>query len=149
MRFLFFCLLLFINVNAAEAHPVDRDEPPKPQFNMGDASEPFRSCHDNYWHARRVLNQQIVEYSTCLGRFQVLAAKYYGVDESVFTGNTNITEYWNVVPAHPVIDQWSSSNRVQYCEAQIDAAIATINGNNGFLVACYAGVDFFKFLLGF
>ena len=120
-------LLVLLAVNVAHAHPVDRDKAAQPQFNMGASGEPFRECHDNYWHERRTLVRDfMLEYAKCVGQVQAYRNLLYGEPYSATPGTPDIMNYWDVVPSHPIVDLWDQpSVRMFICQVETAAAEAT------------------------
>lgn len=127
------CFILLFSV-VALAHDVDRNQTPFPHLGLDDPE--FFQCHFDYWHCRRELNEQIRQYSECVGQARALHS-------ILRLGPVPILEeflnYWDVIPAHPIED---APGDVPHCKAHIVACEATFQPN--YLAACRAYVAFRK-----
>lgn len=124
-------LLILTVVTKANAH--DTDKPCNESEKIGDAcqwtygplyNETFRKLHFEYWHERRELQADIVDYAVCLGTVQAKEQARYG--QVVSQGSADVLNYWALIPAHPVIDHAIVNGPVEYfVRDSIKAARAT------------------------
>jgi hypothetical protein len=124
------CLIasVLLLTSLAKAHPADdactgNDNSThgcQPLYTRGNLKDPaFFAKHRTYWHHRRELNATIVRYAQCLGRVQERELVKYG--QVLSYGSPDILTYWDVIPAHPVLDEGT----IEFADASIEAAIAT------------------------
>lgn len=110
------------------AHPVDDPCPEGKKTTdgcqpvikeLGLANPEFFKAHKAYWHCRRELVvEDIVPYAKCIGKVQELQALLgLPVDE----GANGLLEYWDVIPAHPELDEPGNPEvprgQLEACEA--------------------------------
>lgn len=138
MRYLGLIFFCFISFTHAQAHPVDLPCPQggeacqEPAAHLGLNNPDFFECHRQYWHHRREVNETIRQYSECIG---AVNAHHYMRGWPPVAPQETVLNYWDVIPAHPVVDQAAN---LPYCQAQLDSAIFTDWLFSGWTEACKA-----------
>lgn len=151
---LFFAACLIL-VAQAFAHDLDRIDA-TPYAHTGLDEPEFKKIHDDYWHCRRELQTvEINSYVYCLGAVNALRESR---GEFALEGNKTIIDYWDAIPAHPVVDAAVANGfsenekkffviiennavkraptRLDYARAQLDACEISRKEFNTHVAAC-------------
>lgn len=115
----------------AVAHPVDNlCEPGKhtedgcqeatPGLHLEDPE--FFAAHKAYWHCRRNLNLMIRDYASCISEVRLLQTQLG--EPNRYVGNSDLLNYWSVIPAHPELDfpgeLWRPVQQKKACDDTCD-----------------------------
>lgn len=83
----------------------------------------FFAAHKGYWHSRRNLAVEIVDLGFCSGRRAELQETLSV--EPVNRGEGPLLHYWDVIPAHPELDELGTPLMVWRAQQQTIASEAT------------------------
>ena len=115
----FWILLLVLIPASALAHPADAPCPPgghtedgcQPIISSLQLDNPdFFAAHKAYWHCRRELVvDELMTVAKCVGG-NIEKARVLGEDYLPSGSESALIEYWNLIPAHPELDQLDSGD---------------------------------------
>jgi hypothetical protein len=139
VMFLVFSFLSFANI--ALAHDVDKTQKRVHHLNLDNPE--FFKLWFSYWHERRLLVTDMVDYARCVGEIKAL---YRVGGWAEFDGEeTAITGYWNVIPAVPLEENPKSFKNAK---KHIQAALDTRAQFQYHTENCYAYRDYLQWYLG-
>lgn len=147
LGFALLAIIIMIAGGRANAHPQDRDLINKNYSALGFNDPVFAECWFDYWHERRQFVLKTVEYAQCVGALEELVYQK-GYNPAVLNiVRHDILNYWEVIPAVPVleahaqlgptgIDPKNGASRLDYCKANVEAAVGAINDTETWLGHC-------------
>jgi hypothetical protein len=127
-----------VALSPAHAHDVDDQLVRKRYSDLGHDDPKFAQCWRDYWHFRREFVIETVKYGECVGQLRLLV-NHTGFNPALLgIIRQDILDYWNVIPAVPVLEQSArlgrygrddvnGATRYDYCKANIDAAKFSLN----------------------
>ena len=111
-------VLMLVVVSPVSAHPADRNA--SGLKHLGTTNVEFKTLHDSYWHERRLLVRQMVEYGKCVG--SVSDMEFLLGTTKHFKEEKGVTGYWDVIPANEIVDKPLDFKNA---ENKIKSALAT------------------------
>lgn len=131
--FIAFCFLT--TANLALAHDVDREQLRVKHLNLD--NDEFFDLWVSYWHERRELVNDMIEYAQCVGAIDGI---YRVAGFGHFTGaNQDILGYWNVIPAVPLE---TSPEDLENAKAHIEAGNVTRSIFGSHIISCQAYLEY-------
>lgn len=150
-----FCVgFVFLTVEIAKAHPQDRELVETRTERLGFDDPVFGECFFDYWHLRRQFVLKTIEYGQCVGALTELVAIRQFDPALLNIVRHDILNYWNVIPAVPVLekeailnggrDPENGASSLDYCRANVGAAEFAIADTETALGHC----SFWRWVLG-